>query len=324
MKSKAWIPVLATLLAVGSLSATACKSKKKKDGPTTRTDHKVDTKLLSLFPATTELIVGVNQSVRKGQLFGQVKGFLKTQLGSKVTVLNLCDIDIVEKSESVVGGGRMGFKDILVVVKGFKKADIAKCTEVAKGKGKEVTVNQDKQFTAVVVDKTTHWLAWLDDNTFLAGPDFDRDRLAKRLKGENGLDKDERTVALLRMVDKSSDIWWGGMAPKGKPWKSPVGGFLSTRGSVSLAGGIKLDAAIGTPKAETAKAISGMAAGQLSAPRDDRIKKVVKKLKVSHKDADVRVYMDVSNEDIKQVVAAVADDESLQAVVRLIKRALNL
>ncbi len=323
MKMKAWVALVAPLFLAGALSATACKSKKKKDGPSVRSDHKVNTKVLSYFPKNTELVVGVNKSVRSGKLFGQVKGFLKKRLGSRVEVLTLCDIDIVEKSESVVGGGRMGFKDILVVVKGFKKADLAKCADVAKGKGKTATVKQEGQFTAVVTGDTTHWVGWVDDNTFIAGPDFDKDRLAKRLKGEDGLDKDPRTVSLLKKVDNTADIWWGGVSPEGKPWKSPVGSFLNTRGAVGIATGIKIDAAVGVSKPDIAKALSGMAQGQLSAP-PDRLKPIVKKIKISHKDADVLLFVDLSDADIKETVAAVDEDEMLQKVVGMIKKGLEL
>lgn len=324
MKTKTSVIAAAALIAIGCLFAVGCSSKKKDGGSKAKADHKVDTKLLSLFPKGTELVVGVNKSVRKGKLFDKVKGFLKKRLGSKVAVLHLCNIDIVESSDSVVGGGRMGFRDVLLVVRGFKRADLDKCADAAKAKGKTVTVKQDGKFTALVTESTTHWVGWVDDNTFIAGPDFGKGRLQKRLAGEDGLDKDARTMALLKKVDASADIWWGGVAPDGKPWKSPIGSFLNTRGTVSLASGIKIDAAVGTEAADTAKGLSGMASGQLSSP-PPRIKNIVKKgIKVSHEDKDVRLGVDLSNKDIDEIAATVEEDKTLQAVVGMAKRALNL
>lgn|GEM_PF-5297219 len=323
MKTKTSV-VAAALVAIGCMFAVGCSSKKKNGGTKALSDHKVDTKLLSLFPNGTELVVGVNKSVRKGKLFNKVKGFLKKRLGSKVPVLQLCNIDIVESGDEVVGGGRMGFRDVLLVVRGFKRADLDKCADAAKAKGKTVTVKQDGRFTALVTDTTTHWVGWVDDNTFIAGPDFGKARLQKRIAGENGLDKDTRTVNLLKKVDGNADIWWAGVSPAGKPWKSPVGNFSHTFGTVGLASGIKIDASVGTNSADTAKGLSSMAAGQLSSP-PEAIKSIVKKgIKIGQDDKDVRLSVDLSNADIDKIAETVEEDKTLQTVVGMAKRALNL
>lgn len=282
----------------------------------------------SMLPAGSEFVVGVTlPAVLQSELWGEYAHSAVAALdqgGDLAEAQGACGFDPLAQIENIfIAGDTEGDEEFFVAVEGLARDDVTSCLEgLAELHGRDASIEEDGDFVAVQDEDGGLSLAWIDDSTFVTGgPDFDvspedhRAWLEARLAGDDGLGDDAPLVGIIENeVEKDSGLWFGvvpaegsamgqEMALPGGSQAEAVYGSITPAEGLSIALGVRFDSA--GQAQETLGQIRQMLemfrhqAGELQALIDNAEMRV--------EDADMRIDLALSEEEISQVVDGVGN-----------------
>jgi hypothetical protein len=315
---------LAATLAIASLAIVGCSKDEKNKSPegaaapgaaSPAAQTAGAKSAFAVFTADTNLVVGINlDQIRASQLYKQfLEPMLKSQVDSEFAELKAeCGFDPVNAIKEVVIGSTMSESmdaqedKTIMVVKGLTRAQLSDCAaKMAKKEDKQIEVTQEGTFTKVVdKDGETVWIGWLDDNTMAMSPKMDKAQLEQRMSGAGGgLSGNKEMMDLVANTDQKAGLWLAMQKPAGA--ESPAGmDFQSVFASISLTGGIKVDAGVRQGSADEAKKTVGEATQKLEEIKTEAgpFGKYLSKVEISANNADVIVKMSLSDAEVNEIL----------------------
>jgi hypothetical protein len=269
------------------------------------------------FPADSEMLFGVSfGAVRSSALWDKYRDMVIAGLdsdGELAEFQEACGFDPFTKLESVMFGGSTADDDrMVVVVHGFSRDEIATCGEGVAGlEDEEFNVTDDGKLSHYTVGEEELWVAWLDDRTLMTGPraETDKEWLASRASGENGLAADSELASLVEGLDRAAGVWFGmipaddspmggGMAMAGGPQPEAIYGSVAPSDGVSISTGVRFSSADEAnevlTQAQQMLQMVKLQAGDLG--------KFIDKAEMSTEDADMLVRIALSEQDLTELV----------------------
>lgn len=329
MNSMRNVKYLSAMLAIASLAAFGCSKEEKKAGdkqpaqpgqpatPGAAAPASPGAKTaFAIFPRDTNMLLGINVSqISSSNLYKQfVEPQIKAQADKEFAEFKAeCGFDPFTTIKEVVIGMVMD-KDmepqedrVLVVVKGLTRKQLSECSEkMAKKEDKKIEVNQEGNFTKLVNDGETTWIAWLDDATMVAGPKMDKAALEQRIGGKEGVDTDKDMMDLLANTDQKAGIWLTMKKPDGAEAPSENMDFKAVFGSVNLTGGLKIDAGLRQGSDDEAKKSVADATAMLDKAKQEAgpFGKYLSKIELSARGSDVIAKVSLSDQELQEIIQA--------------------
>jgi hypothetical protein len=316
------VKYLVAMLAIASLATIGCsKDESKKTGEPGAArpgSQSAGSKaIFALFPEDTNMVVGINLAqISSSQLYKQfVEPKLKAEADKEFAEFKAeCGFDPLTTVKEVVVGGVMdqGMEaqedKMIVVVKGISRQQLTQCAEkMAQKEDKQISVSQEGKFTKVEKDGETTWIGWLDDTSMAMSPKMDKAMLEQRMSGAGGgANANQELMALVARTDQNSGLWLAMQKPAGA--ESPGGvDFKGMFASISLSGGLKLDAGIRQNSPDEASATTKQAKEMLEQAKAQAgaFGKYLSKVEISASDADVLARLSLSDAELQEILAQV-------------------
>ncbi|HTE54650.1 MAG TPA: hypothetical protein VK698_27540 [Kofleriaceae bacterium] len=272
----------------------------------------------AVFPATSSFIGGVNfASLRSSALFTLYKPQIDAAMASSemAEFKAACGFDPLTQIQSLVFGGDVQGKEVVLVAKGVGRAQIKTCGEkLSATKGKKFVSTDEGNLTKYDVDNETVWAAWLDENTVVFSPEKDKDFVAKRATGDAGLAEGAEVMGLLKNVDTSATLYIvaGSAALAQSPATAMVPGVKGFFASVKLGEGLDVDAGIRFDTPDNAKKMTDMAQQQIAALKGQQVPaqmagiiKIAERAEIKQNANDMLIQLKISNQELKELGAVV-------------------
>jgi hypothetical protein len=316
----------AIITALAALTfAAGCSKKKAEDGkdsaaaalgdvavPGAEATYSAHT--LAVFPADSEWLMSFSlEGLRKSPLWAKVAPLVQAKLDAEMSkVKETCGIDPLAKLGSVVVAGKASDeKSVVVVLKGFTKAELTGCIgPMAKKDGKDVEVSEEDGFVKIHnksdASEKDIYLKWLDPTTVLITPNGDKAWFSARAAGTAGLDGNVAFAALLKNVNTSATIYMVGLPAAGSEMdlSKNVAGAQGFFASINVTDGLGIDGGLrfdteANAKSALAMATQAMQQGKAMVP--PAVGSVVDKTKLTTTASDVRLQLQLTTADISAI-----------------------
>lgn len=273
---------------------------------------------LKVFPADSEFLFAVNgPKLRKSKYFDMLQGVIKKQGGEELARLEACGLDVMNDFQSITAGGNTKAGRPLIQLKGVAREAFKKCA----GAAENMELKEEGEFSVITEAGQEKVLAWVNDNTFVGGPEWSKAELKKRLTADTGIDGNKALSDMVGKTDGGAAIWFAFAPAGGKmPGRAPVD-VKGIYGSMWLDSGVKLDigARLGSEKeagdlVKQAKSQLPQAKAQFQA-----FAKLIDKLDISSSGSDVRVKLDLSYGEVDDLVKAAKEDPMVQMMLSMVK-----
>jgi hypothetical protein len=265
------------------------------------------------MPADAEFVMSFSLAgLRSSPMWGQIAPMVQAKLDAELKdVKEACGFDPMTKLQSIhLAGKPADEKNMLVVLKGFTKEEMATCgAAMAKKDSKEFVVNEVDGVTVVKSDGQDVHMVWIDKDTALMSPNPDVAWLKARAGGTGGLDGNAAFMEMAKKVDTSATVWFAAMPAAGgqMDMSKNVAGSKGYYASVKMADGLGIDAGMRFDTPENAKAALAMATSQLQqgkAMLPPALQSVVDKTKLGNAANDVSLQLQLSTADLQAIGAA--------------------
>jgi hypothetical protein len=239
---------------------------------------------LSLLPADSEIVVGVNLGqIQQSALYKQfIAKFMDKASSGLAEFKANCGFDPVESIKSIaigmknVGGGGGAVPDGVIVIHGPDKAKVMACFSLdkakasASAKGTELKVDGD---IAYIKDKSGNTTAFtfVNDTTMLGvmGSKATADGIKDAAKGASALKSSATFVDMYSKINTQDSIW--GLVNGNSNLLSKMGSLgikpKAVFGSLNLSDGLTVDVRVRMSSADEVKGFVGLAQGQIASPQ---------------------------------------------------------
>ncbi len=268
---------------------------------------------LSLLPADSELVVGLNISqLSQSALWKQFGPKLMDKAaGGLADFKAQCGFDPLEAVKSVafglkgVGGGSK--PEGAVVIHGPDKAKVMGCVDKMKtqaaAKGTEVTVDGD---VVLIKDKsgTATAMTFVNDTTILGvvGPNGTKAGVKDAAKGSSTLKSSQTFVEMYSKINTQDSLWM--LVNGNAPFMSKASGMgikpKAVFGSINVTDGLTLDLRVRLATPDEAAQFVNMMKGQTG---NAQVKAMFDKLDVSSDGADAKFSVAMSNQKLQALIA---------------------
>ena len=261
----------------------------------------------AVFPADSGMLVGINfQSVRKSGLWSKYKGMVEKQIaGEMAEFKEACGIDPLTQLESAIVAANPSTDSAVVVVKGINRSALTECgKKLAEADGKKIEVTDEGNLSNYKVDGESIWVAWIDDKTMVMAPEKDKDYLAARVAGTDGLADGSKLMAMLKSVDTGASVYIVGDVAAMGPGAAAMPGAEGMFASIKLTDGLAVDAGLRFGSAEGAKGMTDMANQQMKAMKGSLpppFQKLIDKASIKTVDKDMVVQISLSGSELEEV-----------------------
>jgi|GEM_PF-3656210 len=263
----------------------------------------------AIFPATANpVIVGMNfENMRGSTLWKELWPMAEQTAAEDLKKFEAaCGMGINNVKNVVFGGDAKkmgdGGKGMVMSVTGdLPQAKVIECIKkVAAEEKEEVEVVEDGQYVNFKNPKGDEsiWVHFSDGGVVIA-PEADKAYLQARVEGKDPITSNKEFMAMIDKVDTGGTMWFaanGGMEGADQP----TGGH----GSVRLDSGLKADIVATFKTAEEAGKMATQANTQMEGAKAmPQVAKFVDKVKVTSEAADLKVNIDLSDAEVKEIIA---------------------
>ncbi len=280
-------------IAVATALASGCGSKGKV----------ADKASFKVFPKDSDLLVGINGAKARGaSQVDQVLRQAPPRVAAVIAKLKSCGIDVVKGLDTAFIAGNSKTQRGVISIKGFSKSQIEQCGQVAK----ELALGTNGNLTSMTVNGRPVNLAWVNDSTFLTGPNWSGKDLQNLAGGNGGADGNRDLMGLVGEVDGDAALWFVFAPPKDSPLlgaMSSMGGPVQALfGSVSVSGGgLTIHIGVRSKDADSASQIAAaikMVLPQVEGLAGKEIGAMAKKVEVSSSGDKVKLKVSLSKDDL--------------------------
>jgi hypothetical protein len=278
----------------------------------------VDRRALRVFPADSEILVGVSgPALRKSRHFEAIRSRLPAKAAAALDALRGCGVDVVGGLGSMMAAGKSQDEQGLIQVSGFRREQLAKCSGTA-----GVEVSDQGRLTAVTVAGRTQHLGWLDDDTFVSGPELPAAAISERLEAARGLDGNADLMALLSKVDTKAAVWAAFAPPGGKMAVPMVGELGGVYGSAWLDDGLRLVLGVRLPSTSAANRVVKLAKQGLPRAGEQlgELGRFVAKMTARADGRDVVFEIQLSDAELEALIEAARKDPRIQMMMGMLRR----
>lgn len=315
--------ITAGLLAMTTLAfGVGCSKDKKEEGAAGEAAApgeagKPAVSAYAVFPADSEFVFSFSlEGLRKSPMWAKFAPMVQAKIDEEMKeVKEACGIDPMTKFSSVIVGGKPNDeKNMVIVVKGFTKAELTTCGQaMAKKEGKQLTITEEDGITKIHdggENKDLH-VAWLDDTTAVMSPNPDKAWVKARAAGQSGLDGNAAFMTLLKNVDTSATIYMTLLPTPGSELdlSKNIPGAKGAFGSLKVTEGLGIDGGLNFDTADNAKKAQEMASSSLQqakAMMPPPVQTVIDKAKFSVNNTDLVLQLTMTQGDIEAISQALA------------------
>jgi len=263
---------------------------------------------LSLLPADSEIVIGVNLAqIQQSALYKQfLAKFMDKASGGLAEFKANCGFDPIDSIKSIaigmkgVGGGGGAVPDGAIVIHGPDKAKVMACFNLDKAKtaaaakGTEIKMDGD---VALIKDKSGNTTAFtfVNDTTMLGimGTKANADGLKDAAKGASALKSSATFVDMYSKINTQDSLW--GLVNGNSHILDKAGGLgikpKAVFGSLNLTDGLTVDIRVRMATADEVKGFVDLAQGQISSPQ---VKQLFDQLDVVGDGNDAKITVKMS------------------------------
>jgi hypothetical protein len=267
----------------------------------------------AVFPADAELVMSFSlEGLRASPMWPKIAPMFQAKIDEEMKeIKEACGFDPVAKLQSVLVGGKPSDEDnMVIVVRGFSKAEMATCGEaMAKKEGTEFSITEEDGLTKMRSEGKDVYIAWLDPTTAVMSPSSDKAFVQARKDGKNGLDTNAAFMELLKNVDSGATVWVAALPAAGSDMdmSAMAPGAKGAFGSLRVTDGLAIDAGVRFDTADNAKSAHSMATAGLQQAKGmmpPQIQSVIDKTKIEAANTDVLVKLTLSSADLEALTSA--------------------
>ncbi|MCG8420209.1 MAG: hypothetical protein MJE77_19940 [Proteobacteria bacterium] len=262
----------------------------------------------AIMPKDSNAVGGINVAkIVSSNLWKQYGTMAQIRFANELQKFkNNCNMDPFTAIESVIVAANAEENKPVIVVKGLSRSDAIPCAKkMAEAENKQLTITEEGKITkAVDATDTAMHIGWLDDKTMVVvGEGKDKAAVETVLAGQSGLDQNAEMMDLLGNVDTGSAVWGVGRNTTGNQ-AGPISG-KALYSSVSLDGGLKIDAGIRQGSADEAKATAEKMSQYTAFFAGSPMEKFAKKAQFKTNNQDVIFQLSLSDAEVTELIGLI-------------------
>jgi len=293
-------------------SSSATTAKEPEPPPPPRAKSAIE-----LLPVGADIVIGINLAqLRSSALFKELAPIIDEMARDGLQKFEqACGVHAYDAIDSLliaVDTDAADSEEVTVVIGGVTRRELDECGQaLAQAEGQQLQSTHDGDFTELVADGESVWLAWLDDHTFVTRGEMPKVELETRLRGDGNITGDAVIMGLIENVATDAGFW--AVAGKESGFVPAVDSMYATADTTT---GLKLDAGVHAPEPETVTNMADSAHRQMSIVKGlHPLGRYLERVEINTQGNDLYVKLDLSETEVVDIVRTALDDPMFKALI---------